>query len=653
MRAIRPNPDVLLKKIQRDTEQEKRGHLKIFFGGCAGVGKTYSMLRAAHDQQKEGIDVLVGFVETHGRLETKKLVEGLKQLEPKSYVYRNKNFVEFDLESALLRNPQLILVDELAHSNVSGTRHQKRWQDVEELLSAGIDVYTTLNVQHLETLNDVVSQITGISVSETIPDYIFDHADEVILVDLPPDELLERLEEGKIYFSDQAERAAHNFFKKGNLIALRELALRRTADRVDADMRDYRSEQHIQAVWRARECLLVCVGSSADSENLVRSAARLANGLRAVWRVVYVETPALQKQNAYQRRRILNVLNLAQSLGAEAVTLSGNDIAETLIAYARSFNVSKLVMGFPKRGIWRHFFSHNIGDRIADRASDMDICLLQAEKHRESIQESLQLQTEKRVNWFAEIRAKRAGYLWAVIGCVLITGLAIFLSNIFAIANEVALYLLGIVIISLRYGLGPGMASAVLSVLAFDFFLVPPIDSFRVTDAQYILTLLIFCGVSLTISRLMADVRYQMHVAILRERRTHALYAAGRELSTALTVPQAIEMSVRYFRSVLQAEVSVLLPNTQETVSLVGESMCVVDAAIAQWVFDHALPAGLGTQTLSAADAFYFPLTASTRTHGVLVLKPMDVLLFFKPEQQQLLAALAMQLISALERMDQ
>ena len=327
MTTSRPDPDELLDKIQRSDAKQLRGHFKLFFGSCAGVGKTFAMLAAAQAQHAKGVDVVVGVVETHGREETIAMTMGLELMEPARIHYHHKLRDEFDLDGAIARQPALILMDELAHSNIPGTRHQKRWQDVEELLAAGIDVYSTVNVQHLESLNDIVGQITGIRVWETIPDRIFDMADEVTLVDLPPDELLRRLKDGKVYVPQQAERASHNFFRKGNLIALRELALRRTADQVDTQMRDYRADQSIHHVWQARERLLVCIGPHESNMKLVRSAARLAPSLKADFIAIYIETPELQKLSEQRRAAILKTLKLAQELGAETTSLSGDNLA--------------------------------------------------------------------------------------------------------------------------------------------------------------------------------------------------------------------------------------------------------------------------------------------------------------------------------------
>src|SRR5262245_26361364 len=345
MNDQRPDPDKLLEKVQRSEARAAAGRLKIFFGACAGVGKTYAMLSEAREVRAQGVDVVIGVVETHKRADTQALLEGLELLAPLMVPYRGATLRELDIDGALARKPQLILIDELAHSNAPGSRHPKRWQDVKELLAAGIDVYTTVNVQHVESLNDVVGQITGVRVWETVPDKVFDEADEIELVDLPPDDLLQRLKEGKVYMPEQAEQAIKNFFRKGNLIALREMALRRTADRVDAQAREYREDEAIARVWQLKERLLVAVGPGPHAEQVVRAGRRLAASLRADWIAGYVETPRLQRLPEARRARILRALRLAQELGARTATVPGNDVAQALLDYAGERNAGKIVLG--------------------------------------------------------------------------------------------------------------------------------------------------------------------------------------------------------------------------------------------------------------------------------------------------------------------
>jgi two-component system sensor histidine kinase KdpD len=463
---IRPDPDALLARIGADAERAKKGKLKVFFGACPGVGKTYAMLNAAQILKSQGIDVVAGVAETHGRSETAQLLEGLEVLPPKVMSYQGRELREFDLDAALARKPALLLVDELAHSNVPGSRHPKRWQDVEELLAAGIDIYSTVNVQHLESLNDIVGGITGIQVRETLPDRVFEQADEVALVDLPPDELLQRMKEGKVYFAQQAEHAIRNFFRKGNLIALRELALRRTADRVDAQMREYRTDQAIEAVWQAKERLLVCVGPGAGGDRLVRAASRLAASLHADWVAVYVETPRLQRLSDANRDKILKTLALARELGAETAILSGQQDVQTLLTYAHSRNVSKLVVGKSLRTGLSRMLRASLSDRLSALAQDVDVYVVAHEVETpaagEIVARSLDLEMESSAG------QKWPGYAWALGVCVATTALDAFLEPHFDLANLIMFYLVGVIWVAARYGRGPAILGSILSVLSFD-----------------------------------------------------------------------------------------------------------------------------------------------------------------------------------------
>ncbi|MEW5769125.1 MAG: two-component system sensor histidine kinase KdpD [Pseudomonadota bacterium] len=648
----RPDPDALLEKVQREAAQAARGKLKLFFGACPGVGKTYAMLTAAGVARAQGVDVLVGVAETHGRAETAHLLEGLEVLPRRRIAYQGRELEEFDLDGALARKPALILVDELAHSNVAGSRHPKRWQDVEELLAAGIDVWTTVNVQHLESLNDIVGGITGIQVRETLPDRVFEQADEVVLVDLTPDELMQRMREGKVYFPQQAERALRNFFRKGNLIALRELSLRRTADRVDAQMREYRSDQAIQAVWETKERLLVCLGPGAGGDRLVRAAARLAGRLHADWIAVYVETPRLQRLADANREQILRTLALAKELGAETATLGGQAAAETLLAYARSRNASKLVVGKSVRTGMSRMLRAPLSDQLSALARDVDVYVVAHEAGEppagEATVESLTMDAEPAgpVRW--------RGYAWAAGLTVATTALGGLLYAHLHLANLIMFYLAGVVWVAVSHGRGPGVLASFLSVALFDFFLVPPRLSFTVHDTQYLLTFAILLAVALTISHLASGMRYQARVALYRERRTRVLNELGRELAGALQAEQIVETAMRHLEGVFQAKACVLLPDARERVRPAlpppGRAELPLDPAIAQWVYDHQEAAGLGTQSLPGAPMHYLPLKAPMRTRGVLALLPGNKRLLFLPEQARLLETLAGQIALALER---
>jgi len=653
----RPDPDALLDKIQRDEEKRQRGRLKVFFGASAGVGKTFAMLQAARRRREEGVDVVIGLVETHGRKETLALIEGLDTIAPATIEYRGRQLAEFDLDATLARKPELVLVDELAHSNVQGSRHLKRWQDVQELLDAGIDVYTTVNVQHLESLNDIVGQITGIRVWETVPDRVFDLADEVTLVDLPAEELLDRLREGKVYLPHQAENAVRNFFRKGNLIALRELALRRTADRVDAQMREYRADQSIERIWQARERIIVCVGAGPESATLVRASARLAASLKADWLAVYVETPKLQRLPDSIRKRTLDALKLASELGAETVTLQGQEATQTLIAYARMRNVSKLVVGAIPTSGWGTRLRRSTGERLIRAARDMDVTLVNSGTVRET--------AERRevVARFAGIglasgHSPFASYSYAFGLCAAITLVASVSAGRISLANLVMLYLLGAVFSAARLGRGPGVMFSFLGVAAFDFFFVPPRMSFTVSDTQYLLTFAVMLMTSLTISNLTASLRGQARIATLRERRTGAMFAMARELGAALTMAQIIEVGTRHVAEVFQARVAILLPDSSEKVKQKVENpdealtldASAVDFDIAQWVYDQQKSAGAGTDTLPASKALYLPLKAPMRTRGVIAILSPRMEDLSIPEQRRMIDTFAAQIALALER---
>lgn len=640
-RDARPDPDALLARIAVEEARAKRGRLKVFFGASPGVGKTFAMLSAARALHEQGTDVLVGLVETHGRAETAKLAEGLPVLPRRLVEHRGRQVSEFDLDAALARRPSVLLVDELAHTNAPGSRHPKRYQDVEELLDAGIEVWTTVNVQHLESLNDVVGGITGIRVQETLPDRVLDDADDIVLVDLPPDELLERLQEGKVYLPEQAERAAKNFFRKGNLLALRELALRRTADRVDDEMRSYRRDYVGGKVWRTQNALLVAVGPEDGSDTIVRNAARLASALDARWHAVYVETPALQRLPSARRSAIMRTLALAATLGARTATLSGSAVAAALVDYAREHNLVTVVMG--RRAVrWRLPWRVSSAEAIGALAGDMDVILVSPGPPRKPGGRPPRSTTFR---W--------QGYALAVALCAAATAIATPLLSYFHLVNIVMLFITALVIVAVRFGRGPAVFSAILNVLAFDFFFVEPRLSFAVGDVQYLFTFAIMLAVGLTIGQLAASLSFQARVAGFREARARRLFDLARELSAALTAEQVAEISDRAVEAALDARAAVLVSSTDDTLQTTidaGEKALAIDIAIARWAFDHDQPAGLSTDTLPAAPALYVPLKAPMRVRGVLVVEPRDPRALEVPEQRRLIDTFAAQTAIALER---
>ncbi len=651
----RPDPDELLARTQAAVAKAARGKLKIFFGASAGVGKTYAMLKAAQRLREQQLDVVVGIVETHGRSETTDQLQGLERLALRAVDVKGKQIQEFDLDTALARRPGVLLVDELAHSNAAGSRHPKRWQDIDELLDAGIDVLTTVNVQHIESLNNVVGGITGIRVWETVPDHVFDTADEVVLVDLPTDDLLRRLKEGKVYLPEQAASAVQNFFRKGNLMALRELALRRTADRVDDDVRSYRREQvgrESREVWQLSDALLACVGAEPGVDKLLRAASRRAARSNAPWHAVYVETPALQRLPEGRRREILRSLKLAEALGATTATLTAQDAPAAIVAYAREHNLGTVVAGrgTQPRDWWklRWFRSgRHFAEQVAELAPEIELMVVprDATAPAAALSSREGERSTRRNQW--------PGLAVAAASSAAVSLLATPLLPYLDLANIVMLFLLAVVAVAVKFGRRPALAAAVLNVAAFDFFFVPPRFTFAVSDAQYLITFAVMMIVGLVVGQLTASLRYQARVARYREDRARSLYEMARELGLVLTQEQVAEISDKYVEQAFRAKASVLFPDEHDR--LVNASPTTgnapsLDIALAQWAFDHAEPAGAGTDTLPASRPLYVPLRAPMRTRGVIVVEPANPRLLMIPEQRQLLDTYAALIAIAVER---
>ena len=645
----RPDPDELLAQLREEEQRATRGRLRVYFGASAGVGKTFAMLGAARREHQAGRDVVVGLVETHGRSETAQLAEGLPRLPLKEIPYRDRVLVEFDLDAALERKPAILLVDELAHSNVPGSRHPKRWQDVQELLDAGIDVWSTLNVQHLESLNDTVGFITGIRVQETVPDTVLDSADEVVLVDVTPDELLARLKAGKVYLPQQAERAAQNFFRKGNLIALREIALRRTAEHVEEDVRDYREQQAIAPVWNTGGAILACVGPREGGEQTVRAAARLAGQTSVRWFAAYVETPQLRRLPAGERDRILAVLKLAEELGAETAVLAGNDSATELVTHAQQLNCAALVVGRPREtrlpfGLARRSMTR----RLATLAPALDVVEIGQSGSTRRLGRIVQAQAEQ-----GEERGRLADwarYAWATAASVLVTLVLMPLHDVLDLANIVMLFLLATVGVALRLGRGPAALTAVLTVAAFDFFFVPPRMTLAVSDVQYLVTFAVMLVVGLLTGQLTAGLRFQATISASRERRAQSLFELTRDLSAALLSEQVKDLGEAAVRAHFGGKAVVLATDARDELLVPEQAPPGFDRGVADWSFRNAQPAGLATTTLSAQPWHYLPLLAPMRVRGVLALEPTQPRWLVIPEQRRHLETLARQIAIALER---
>lgn len=632
---LRPDPDLLLAQA----DSARRGKLKIYFGACAGVGKTWAMLQEARRLRAQGLDVLIGVVETHNRQETAALLEGLE------YLPRRGSSTAFDLDAALARHPAVLLMDELAYSNPRGARHPKRWQDIEELLDAGIDVLTTVNVQHLESLNDVVSGVTGIRVRETVPDPFFDSAADIVLVDLPPDDLLQRLKEGKVYVGDRAERAIENFFRKGNLFALRELALRRTAERVDDQIRSWRDGQrHEEKVWHTHDAILLCLSGRRGSEKLVRVAARLATRLGCEWHAITVETPSLYHQGQARRRAVLATLQLAQSMGAQTATLSDSDEADAVVRYAREHNLGKVILGRAPKRRWR--LSKDFTQRLSQHGPELDLLIV-------AMDDAAAVGPLKAVPVRSKWQRQLRGSLAAAALCALITVGCQWLLPGFSPINFVMIYLLGVVLIAMTFGRLPSVVAALLNIVAFDLVFIAPTGSFAVTDSQYLVTFAVMLTVGVITGNLTAGMRYQARVARYREKRARYLYEMARELSR-VRVPQDIPAVCQpVVSAALVARCEIWLPDKQGNFIAPEQKQLntLPEPAFLQWSSHNGQIAGAGTDTLPGVPYTIVPLIASGETLGLLIAETEGGSLLI-PEQQRLLETFVVLIAGALDRLE-
>jgi len=639
----RPDPDALLARVKAEEGRGGRARFKIFFGFAPGVGKTYRMLQVARDLVAEGVDVVVGAVETHGRYDTAGLLLGLEVVPRRELPYRGRVLHEFDLDAVLARKPRILLLDELAHTNAPGSRHAKRWQDALELLDAGIEVYTTLNVQHVDSLNDVVAQITRVQVRETVPDHILERADEIEIVDIAPEELLQRLREGKVYLPDQAERARDHFFKHGNLLALRELALRIMAERVDADVLAYRREQGVDASWPTAERLLVCVGPSPDSARIVRAARRIAAGLRAPWIAAAVEATARPPLNDEDRESLEAHLRLAESLGAEVVRLTGVDVAETILEHARRRNVTRILLGKPRHARWRDRLRGSLVDEIIRGSGEIDVNVLSGDTEPDAARARAEPQKHAPLPGLDLVRAA------VIVG--LTTAFARAVKSVVDVPDVEMLFLLGVMVVGLTSGRTASTFAAALAVASYDFFFVPPYLTFAVRDARYVLTFAMMFGVSLVISTLARRLRLQQLAAVDRERTTGALFALTRDLAAALDAAGVGAVCARAVAEAFDAEAVVLQRRGEELHPLAswpsGTELEPSALAVARWVTDHGEPAGRGTDTLPGERVLCVQVRSGSEVLGALAVRRERAL---GGRQRNFLDALTRQVGLALDR---
>ncbi len=641
----RPDPDALLARVSAEEARERRTRFKVFFGFAPGVGKTYRMLQVARDLVAEGVDVVIGAVETHGRYDTAGLALGLEVLPRRALPHRGRVLEEFDLDAALSRRPKILLLDELAHTNAPGSRHAKRWQDVLELLAEGVEVYTTLNVQHVESLNDVVAQITHVQVRETVPDSVLERADEIELVDIAPEELLERLREGKVYFPEQAALAREHFFKRGNLLALRELALRRMAERVDADVIAFREAQGVDRAWPTAERVLVCVGPAPDSARIVRAGRRIAAGLRAPWIAAAVEATGRPPLSEEDRERLEAHLRLAESLGAEVVRLSGMGVPDAVLDFARHRNVTRIVLGKPRHPRWRDRLRGSLVDEIIRGSGEIEVHVLSGAE-----QEGARRAPADR----REPPAPSREYVRAAAVIAITTGLAALVRAALDVPDVEMLFLLGVMVVALASGRRASILAAVLAVASYDFFFVAPRYTFDVSDARYFLTFAMMLAVGIVIGTLTLRVREQQRAAVVREQRTSALYALTRELGAAADGAGVASACVRAVAEAFDCEVVFLGAKGRDALEPLaaapqGSELGTSEHAVAQWVLEHGRPAGHGTETLPGEAVLCLPLRTFGDVLAVIAVRPRAER-HLAVEQRELLDALGRQAAVALDR---
>ena len=648
----RPSPDALLETVRR--EETPGGRLKIFIGAAPGVGKTYEMLQAAQAKRKDGVDVVVGVVETHGRSETTELLEGLEVIPRRTVHYRNRVMEEMDLDALIARRPQLALVDELAHTNIPGGRHPKRYLDVEELLSRGIDVYTTVNIQHVESLNDVIAQITRIRVRETVPDSILDRAHDIELVDLTPEDLIERLKDGKVYVSKQAERALRHYFSPGNLTALRELALRRTAEQVDDQLLSHMQANAIPGPWAAGDHILVCINEDPRSVSLVRYAKRMADRLRASFTALSIETRRTLQLSDEQRDNIAQTLRFAEHLGGEAVTIPGlaHNIAEDVVAFARSKNVTHIVIGKTTRSRWFEILNGSIVDDLVRRSGPISVHEIGDVGTVEGLPRAPIAAAPQE-----KARFDPVPYVAAALSVLAALGIGLLAKPWVEISASIDLvFVTAIVAIAVRYGLLPSLVASVLAMLAYNYFFLPPLYTFTITDPTNVAAFVLFAVMAFIVSNLAARVRDQALIALGKNRTTEQLYAFSRKLAGTGTLDDALWATAYQIASMLNVRVVVLLP-TEHTVELRAgyppeDTLDEADLAAATWTWEHNHAAGRGADTLPGAKRLFLPLRTGRGVVGVLGIDNDRAGPLLTPDQSRLLTALSDQAALAIERVN-
>ena len=638
--AQRASPDALLALAKK----EGRGHLKIFLGAAPGVGKTFAMLTAAQAEKAGGRDVVAGLIETHGRRETERLVEGFEVLPRRPIVYRNQVMKEFDLDATLARRPSLLLVDEYAHTNVPGSRHPKRWQDIDEILAAGIDVWTTLNIQHLESLNDVVLKITKVRVRETVPDTVFDKADEIILVDFPPDELLKRLAEGKVYVQETAARAVESFFKPQNLTALRELALRRAAERIDADLISRMQAHAIEGPWAAGERILACIGPDTISPTVVRTAKRLADLMDAPWLAVTVERPGTNLDEA-ARQRLDDAMKLAEALGAETQTLTGSDLPAELLRFAKFENVTQIVIGRSHGGFFSELLRRSLLHELVRRTQDIAIHV---------VTRQIDTTTPVHVRRSAGFALQPLPFVYATFAIGAALAIGEILTSLTPIPNLSMLFLVAVLLVAVNFGIWPAIYASMLSFVVYNFFFIPPLYTFTIAEPYELLALVIFLIVAVITSALAGRVREQATISASRMRAMRRLYEFTRRLSGLASFDAVAEGAASEIHASLGRAVVVLLEHDGDLALIAAwppeDALDAAPMTAARWAFKHGEPAGADTSTLPIVPWYFVPLRIGDKTLGVIGVAKPEGVTPLNSEARALLDALSEQTAAALER---
>ena len=640
------DPDLLLKKAGKET----RGKLTVFLGAAAGVGKTYAMLENAHERFVEGVDIIIGWVETHGRKETEALIDGLPKIMPRMMEYRNKLLAEMDIDAILARHPEIVLVDELAHTNIPGSRHVRRFQDVEELLNAGINVYTALNIQHVESLNDIVESITEVKVRETVPDSILENADQVQLIDIPPEDLIKRLKEGKVYVPGQVDQALHNFFRPGNINALREMALRFTAHRVDQQLNEYMHDHAIAGPWSAAEKVLVCVSASPFSTYLIRVAKRMATAMRADWYAVHIETLNSAPLGDQDRERLARNMKLAEELGGKIMSLSGRDMVDEMVLFAHAENISHIVVGKPlKNRFWEWLSGGALVDKLIRKSAGIQIHVIQGKRSLEYVPKVETVSRQQPIYW--------RHYIGGLAMMAAMTAFCLFMTQL-DLVNIAMLYLLPVLLSAAWWGRGPSYLTAICTVVIFDYLFVPPIMSFSVLDIRYIWSFVIFLLVAFISGGQTERLRREARFAQQQERRTRVLYEFSREVAALVDLDSVIKRLAITAAQALERAVVVLLPNQKGKLELrssedLGNNQAAFtndssEFAVATWTFEHGQLAGRSTETLPSARFLYLPLTVRGKVIGVLGLHMLEKNV--TPEQRRLIDAWATMAAIAVER---